>query len=141
MKKTISIICLVLLIASCFSLAACSKKTNNPIDFDEKYIFMSNNADNSYNGDYYVFKSDNTGYFDYGDGRIDFVWREAADGAVYLFEEDAEHNGEKKESIPTEAIYFSEEFMVYEFSNQFGSSIRRFIKDDSELADLYDYGN
>ena len=141
MKKALSIICIVLLVAACLSLVACSEKTKNPIDFDKKYIFMTNNAENQYNGDYFVFKSDNTGYYEYSEGHIDFVWKEASDGAVYLFEEDAEHNGEKKQSLPTGGLYFSEEFLVYSDSNSFGSYTRRFIKKGSDLADLYEYGN
>ena len=142
MKKFLAVIMAVLmLVGACVSLASCSSPKKSKIDFGKKYML---NEDR-----YYVFNEDNTGYYecyykgtDYTlSGRVDFEWREASDGAVYLFEVDVEYNKKhtkgKKISLIYEPIYFSDEFFVYSSNSQYtGSSTTRYIKEGSELAKL-----
>lgn len=139
MKKLVSVLILLVLVAS---FASCSSvKTSNPIDFGKKYRL------NEYL--YYVFEADQTGYceccslpgYDYTQsGRVEFVWREASDGAVYLFETKTTYNKDHTEGMYLpwidEPIYFSEDFFVYTYSNASGSDTRRYIKEGSELERL-----
>ncbi|MBR2340381.1 MAG: hypothetical protein IKA74_06075 [Clostridia bacterium] len=143
-------IALILLLATLMTMASCSsfetedseKPFTNPIDFGKKYIYQSS---------YYVFEENQTGYlehrYEYVDtrfptssftrsGRVEFVWREASDGAVYLFRTATHYNEEHTQghSIPfiSSPIYFSEEF----FSTTQGDSTTRFIKEGSALENL-----
>ena len=120
-----------------FLLASCaSNAVNNPIDFGKKYF----NDDT-----YYEFYLDGTGvcefYSDFHDeytlsGKIEFVWREASDGAVYLFEVSKHYNADHTEgedfNLTKCPIYFSEDFFAYPLT---GSS-SRWIKEGSELEKL-----
>ena len=147
MKKIIVFACVIIMIAatfcSCFSLDSLSPettKTVNPIDFGAKYV----------NGDsYYVFNADKTGIYELhfekynGDvvsARVDFVWREASDGAVYLFEVGEfhypDHTDGLNAGVSKQPIYFSEEFLVYVSHNSEGANTQRFIKEGSELDKL-----
>ena len=145
MKKIISIIlCIVTVAAACLSLASCDvMKNGNPIDFGEKYVLYPNDPDNYAS---YVFNADHTGYMDryykYLDidendkihsGRIEFVWEEASDGAVYLFETDVQYNDDNSEgatiTLINYPIYFSEDFFTYFNSKQ---SVK-YIKEGSKL--------
>ncbi len=147
MKKIIVFACVIVMIAatfcSCFSLDSLSPeatKTVNPIDFGAKYV----------NGDsYYVFNADKTGIYEIhvekynGDvvsARVDFVWREASDGAVYLFEVGEYHYPEHTDGlnagVSKQPIYFSEEFLTYVSHNSTGASTTHFIKEGSELDGL-----
>ena len=147
MKKALSyllIFALTLTVLLC--LASCSSSgvstgSTVPIDFDKKYVYDEDR--------YYVFKSDNTGYYQchyvYDDdergytlsGRVDFEWRIASDGAVYLFEVEAHYDDDHTEGreidIITAPIYFSEEFFVYTKDTQVGSYTSRYIKEGSKL--------
>lgn len=139
----------VLLLTAILPLSSCSSsKTTKLIDFGKKYMLNEN--------EYYVFESDKTGYSEYKyketddafdsihnytqspysytqSGRVDFVWREASDGAIYLFRVETHYNEDHTEekSIPLidEPIYFSEDFFVY----QLGSYTYRYIKEGSKL--------
>ena len=149
---------LLMLVLACVSLSSCSsgdepdkdeetKETNeinttvNNIDFGKKYMLSED--------DYYVFNEDKTGYYECYDekdeytlsGRVDFEWREASNGAVYLFKVDVEYNKNhtkgKNISITKEPIYFADEFFVYSKNAQYtGSSTIRYIKEGSDLEDL-----
>ena len=146
MKKTCTVIFAVLLIATCVSFCSCfsidgllpeEAETVNPIDFGEKYV-----KDDSY----YIFYSDNTGIYELhfvksnGDvvsARVDFVWREASDGAVYLFEVGEYHYIDHTEGlnagVASQPIYFSEDFLTYVKHDSTGATTYRFIKEGSEL--------
>ena len=154
------IMALLMLVLACVSLPSCSsgdkpdkdeetKETNETnttvtnIDFGKKYMLSEDK--------YYVFNDDKTGYYECYDekdeytlsGRVDFEWREANNGAVYLFEVDVEYNKDhtkgKKISIIDEPIYFSDEFFVYSSTSQYtGSSTTRYIKEDSGLEKFLD---
>ena len=147
MKKIIVLACVIVMIAatfcSCFSLdfpGIEANKTVNPIDFGAKYV----------NGEsYYVFYADNTGvyeiHFEKSNGdvvsaRVDFVWREASDGAVYLFEVGEYHYPEHTDGLNTsvskQPIYFSEDFLTYVSHNSSGANTQHFIKEGSELDKL-----
>jgi hypothetical protein len=130
----------LLLLAVLLSLAACAPSgASNPIDFGKKY--MLNEAR------YYVFNADQTGYSEYYlktrlatySGRVEFVWREAADGAVYLFRTETVYNDDhtEGESIPLidDPIYFGEDFFVYSYSTEAGGTSVRYVKEGSELAE------
>ena len=141
MKKIIAItLCAVLLLVMCASLSSCASKTTNPIDFDKKYILL----DEDYEYCYYVFYSDHTGIYEVKyvyentvdpqynftmSGRVEFVWREASDGAVYLFEVKTHYNEDHTEGhtldLTINPIYFSDDFLVISKS--------RYIKEGSEL--------
>lgn len=150
MKKTLTLIaCAVLLIASCVSFCSCfsldgllpeEAETVNPIDFDMKYV-----KDDSY----YIFYADNTGiyelHFEKSNGdvvssRVDFVWREASDGAVYLFEVGEYHYPDHTDGlnagVAPQPIYFSEEFFTYVRHDSTGATTYRYIKEGSELDKL-----
>ena len=144
MKKIIAItLCAVLLLVMCASLSSCASKTTNPIDFDKKYILL----DENYEYCYYVFYSDHTGIYEVKytyestyssftlSGRIEFVWREASDGAVYLFEVKTHYNEDHTEGhtldLTTNPIYFSDDFLVISKSHYIkeGSELDKILKD------------
>ena len=141
----------VLLLTLLTSLISCVQSgggsRGNNIDFGKKYMKSDDN--------YYVFNRDGTGYRVYryvydtsispeynyiSSGRVDFVWREAADGAIYLFETNAtydeDHTEGKDLSFAQGGLCFGDDFFVYSTSNQFGSTTHRFIKENSSLEKL-----
>lgn len=147
MKKILSIvIASILLLATCVSIASCgllgNTATSNPIDFGKKYICGESG--------YYVFNSDGTGYYEYKSelgqyqrhGRVDFVWREASDGAVYLFTVDSmtyeDHTYEYEGGVTDMGIYFSDEFFVYTsvYGGGGGAYTHKYIKEGSDLEKL-----
>jgi len=142
MKKILSaIMVLILILSTCALFASCdsessdtttntptqssSSSTVNPIVFGKKYK----------DGDkqYYVFNEDKTGYWEYyykydsssdpsksyvQSGRIDFQWREATDGAIYLIKIKETYNkdhteGKKLPATITAPIYFAEDCFFY----------------------------
>lgn len=138
-------------LASCSSASQLSEKADNPIVFGKKYLSPS-----SYSGErYYVFNRDGTGcyecksYYDgHGDpqyaytlsGRVEFVWREASDGAVYLFETETHYNADHTEgkdiSLLSGPIYFSEEFFTHTTYAQYGGTTKNYVLEGSELLTL-----
>lgn len=142
MKKLFTILaCVLLLAATCSALISCGAATNSSyIDFGKKYMHSENH--------YYVFNSDHTGYgyyhysYDslYGNdyvtsGRVEFVWREASDGAIYLFRTethtDEDDSGYSTIPLIQSPIYFGEDFFAYR-----SEGVMRFIKEGSELEAL-----
>ena len=147
MKKILTIIlCAIFLCLTCVAFSSCKptdtdpsdSKATNPIDFGKKYIYEDEN------GYYYTFNSDGTGIYEVKyvhesivdpqynftmSGRVEFVWREASDGAVYLFEVKTHYNEDHTEGhtldLTTTPIYFSDDFLVV--------SEARYIKEGSEL--------
>ena len=148
MKKILSSIALIILIATlCATFSSCfsSASAGNPIDFGKKYV----------NGDtYYVFNADGTGYVNYyskydstidakynstTSGVADFEWREASDGAIYLFKtaERFNENNVNSDSIPViaHAIHFSDDCFVYSHVYNGFSNTIKYIKEGTKLAD------
>ena len=138
MKKIVSLIlCAVMLLTLCISLGACDSPQNS-IDYGKKYL-VSESA-------YFVFYSDHTGVYEINydyegyayskHGQVKFVWEEASDGAVYLFETETTyyegHTGDLTISVTKRPIYFSEDFLVYTT----GDSATRAVKEGSDLEKL-----
>ncbi len=134
MKKTLTaILAALLLISVCLSFTACSKeKTSNPIEFKEKYMSSSDT-------EWYIFYADGTGEYeihrdwgvgDISSGTVEFIWREASDGAVYLFETDRsyddDHTYNKNLFFSGHKLYFGEDFFAYPEG-------AKFIIEDSDL--------
>ena len=136
MKKVLSVLALF---AVMFTMASCMfTLSKNPIDYGKKY-YHSVRSDEQY----YVFEKDQTGYCEYYyshsgttmSGRVEFVWREASDGAIYLFRTNTtyyEDDNFGQLSLPSGPIYFSEDF----FAIHSGDGSVRFIKEGSELKKL-----
>ncbi len=136
MKKLLSVLALfavMLTMASCMFTIP-----KNPIDYGKKYFHIVYGEDQ-----YYVFEKDQTGYCEYYEsyssttksGRVEFVWREASDGAIYLFRTNTTYYEDDNDGqIPlfTGPFYFSEDFFVSH--NGYGSV--RYIKEGSELEKL-----
>ena len=129
MKKFVSVL---LLLACIVCLASCASPSSdsddsadrsdaaqgpvNPIDYGKKYMLNEKN--------YYVFNEDQTGYYEHyyegtyytASGRVEFVWREAADGGVYLFEIETHYHEDHTEGegifLSSCPLYFSEDFFV-----------------------------
>ena len=147
MKKLLSLFVLLAIMITMVSCAAA--KVENPIDYGKKYLFNENR--------YYVFEKDQTGYYEcyckyesslsseYSytlSGRVEFVWREASNGAVYLFETETSYNEDHTEgktiNVITDPIYFSEDFFTYSYSNQYGGNTVTYIKEGSSLEKSID---
>ena len=145
MKRRFTIIvALVLLVALCSTMVSCGRsKTTNPIDFGAKYINYESSSYKDYNV-YYVFNADHTGYKECHyisetylytvSGRVEFIWQEASDGAIYLFRSEEHHNEDHTDvyNIPLikGAIHFGEDFFVY-------GDAKTCVKEGSVLDDLY----
>ena len=147
MKKLLSLFALLAIMITMVSCAAA--KVENPIDYGKKYLLDENQ--------YYVFEKDQTGYYEcyykyenpdssaYNytlSGRVEFVWREASNGAVYLFETETSYNEDHTEgqtiNVITAPIYFSEDFFTYSYSNQYGGRTVTYIKEGSNLEKSID---
>ena len=121
-----------------------TSKVENPIDYGKKYLLGKNQ--------YYVFEKDQTGYYECYykyessvssadnytlSGRVEFVWREASNGAVYLFKTETSYNEDHTEgetiNVITDPIYFSEDFFTHSYSNQYGGRTVNYIKEGSKL--------
>ena len=136
MKKLVS---LLALFAIMFTMASCVfPSSKNSIDYGKKY-YHSVRSDEQY----YVFEKDQTGYceyyYSYSDttisGRVEFVWREASDGAIYLFRTNTiYHIDDNRGNIPLidGPLYFSDEFFVYHS----GEATVKFVKEGSNLKNL-----
>lgn len=141
-------------LASCSSVSQLSEKADNPIVFGKKYLSPGSYSGEGHN--YYVFNRDGTGYYEckYSyvsekypsnnytlSGRVEFVWREASDGAVYLFETETHYNADHTEgkdiSLISGAIYFAEEFFTRTRSNTtVGETTSNYVLEGSELLTL-----
>ncbi len=132
-------LCAVMLMTVCLTLGACSS-VQNPMDYGKKYKISDDR--------FYVFYANHTGYYecryaydsgvdakyDYTlAGQVEFIWEEAADGAVYLFATERhyfdEHTAGKTLILTDDPIYFSEDFLVIKY----GESTTRAIKEGSDL--------
>ncbi len=139
MKRTVAFtMVVVMLLLACVSLSSCGRR-NNSIDFGKKYI----NRDMGNGPYYYVFRANGTGYMecDYTvealgytySGKIDFEWREASDGAVYLFEGEITRNAnDSGRDLPfvQSGIYFGDGFFVLVSS---GHNALYFFREGSRL--------
>ena len=139
----------VLLLTALLSFVSCSSSKNGvSIDFNKKYMLDDDR--------YYVFKSDNTGYAEYHyvyvsdrdpafgytqSGRIEFEWREANNGAVYLFEVETTYNKDNTEgekiSLIDAPIYFGEDFFAYTTHGSY-TTTTCYIKEGSKLEKALD---
>ena len=147
MKKLLSLFARLAIMITMVSCAAA--KVENPIDYGKKYLLDENR--------YYIFEKDQTGYYEcyykyesslsseYNytlSGRVEFVWREASNGAVYLFETETSYNEDHTEgktiNVITDPIYFSEDFFTYSYSNQYGGKTVTYIKEGSNLEKSID---
>ena len=148
MKKLISVL---LLLACVVCLASCaSEKISNPIDFEEKYFLYKGGTIS--NSDYYVFNSDGTGFYrcysqhtsdsstETASGKIEFAWREAADGGIYLFELERHYNEDHTEGeiiiLISSPLYFSEDFFVGTQKTTHGDYQATYVKEGSELEQI-----
>lgn len=128
MKKVLSVLALLAIV---ITMVSCTSG-KNPIAYGKKY-FHSVRSDEQY----YVFKRDHTGYCEYSSnatisGRVEFVWREASDGAIYLFKTKTtyyENRGGGTIPLLTGPIYFSKEFFA-------GDGGVRYVKEGSKLEKL-----
>ena len=115
--------------------------------FEKKYVALGDNSSHSY-----IFYAAGTGIYEVHDvyvyeefsdynytlsGQVEFVWREASDGAVYLFETDVKYNSDHTEgktlAVTHRPIYFSEDFLVYRNGENVAT---RFIIEGSELDNI-----
>ena len=147
-KRFIAVLCLFLLAATCLSLAACgTPKSEPPIAFGKKYFLFvpaSDNAKSSISHDiYFTFESDHTGYYDcyqikgndVTSFRIDFVWREGNNNAIYLFATEIHYKDDNTygifKSVRQEEFIFFDEYLV-SVRGGGGASIK-YVKEGSEL--------
>ena len=139
MKKALKfILCVIFIVAICASLISCGALgLKNKIDFGAKYKINDDK--------YYVFNADGTGYCEYYhnydldsykdtlSGRVDFIWKEAADGAIYLFKAEEHLNDDHSSSsaIPliSDPIYFGDGFFTY----QHDGKTQHCVKEGSEI--------
>ena len=155
MKKTFSLLlCLTLLLGVCLSLSSCRSgagasplRSADVMDFEAKY------ARNDY--DYYLFHADGTGEYvidhtwEYNSeylenytlsGTVSFIWREASNGAIYLFKTEERYNENHTEGnsigITNEPLYFGEDFFTYIYGSSIGSDSHIYVREGSELAAL-----
>lgn len=152
MKQLIRLTALALVLTLlCGMLLACRKqeKTDfeNVIHFDEKYV-SEYTSDVSHTRNAITFSQDGTGqyerYFEYVgvtgkdiySYRVDFVWRQASNGAIYLFKKSItylpDHTSENEFEFGIEAIYFGEDFLTVDGDD----SSECYIRENSELAKL-----
>ena len=136
MKKVLSVLALL---AVMLTMASCMfTLPKNPIDYGKKYFHIAYGQDQ-----YYVFEKDQTGYCEYyysystttKSGRVEFVWREASDGAIYLFRTNTtyyEDDNDGQIPLLTGPIYFSEDFFAFHS----GDGSVRYIKEGLELEKL-----
>ena len=150
MKRCFAIIvALVLLVALCSTVVSCGRsKTANPIDFGAKYIDYEDSSSYKDYNVYYVFNADHTGYKECHyisetylytvSGRVEFIWQETSDGAIYLFKTEEQYNEDHTEgydiSFPKGAIYFGEDF----FTLRQAQSTSVYVKEGTDLAKTYE---
>ena len=149
-KLTRILLSALLLLAVCLSFASCTGgggAKGNSIDYGARYYHLSyDTTDGCYEktNAYYEFKSDGTGYywFDYTSGgsvfsgKQEFLWREAADGAVHLFQTSETYNESHtgyKYALDNCPMYFGEDFFTYTTYGQYGDSTFYFVKEGSAL--------
>ena len=70
------------------------------------------------------------------------MWREGADGSIYLFtvatHYNEEHSEDKTISIITAPLVFGDGFFAYTRHSEYSSSSVRFIQEGSDLAKALD---
>ena len=131
------------------ALAPTGTNTNNnnliSLTFDQKYVGESNTENSKED---YTFYADQTGimeyYFVYTDqfypqysyvlsGTVDFEWRVASDGYIYLFKTgeryNEDHTDGKTINLTGTQFSFANDFLI----NNFGSGTHRYILKDSDL--------
>ena len=148
MKKTVRwMIFAVALTMLLVSLCACGGEREDfagVIKFKERYVCVDSDGNRVRS---YLFYKDGTGEYEiYSQGSwgvtagtVIFEWRQASDGAVYLFEketrrheDDTSGNGFGMASAP---IVFERDFITYTVHSQYGASNHQFIRENSPLAE------
>jgi hypothetical protein len=157
MKKQISFaLCLVLLLSFCLSFTACGDGPS--ISYGDAYVGERSVFDDWQAGEQYIayyFYSDGTGkqvrYQDYHSPvdasfnyvlsvTIEFIWAEASNGGVYLFEtkviENENDTYTSSVSLSRDPIYFFDDFLVCG-----NDDVARFVREGSELFDILKAAN
>ena len=144
--KPIRIVSLLLVLASlllvCGSFSACSPKGEaaSHLRFGEKYMVNEKV--------YYIFYKNGTGeYHRYSEnsydntiqsGMVEFEWREASGGVIYLFTTDItyyeDHTSDISIGVTSYPIHVSEDFIAYTyFYTSSGATINRYYRENSKL--------
>ena len=149
MKRILKTVALLLTLAALLSIfAGCFSSTvKASVVYDKKY---QESLDDD-NHRYFVFHSDHTGYYDVYfvstngtnvvvlSGRIDFTWRVADDGTVYLFKLQTTYNDDHTEGkgladfSTAMPLTFGDGFLIALSVSTYGTSIRRYVLEGSEL--------
>ena len=148
MKRLLKTVALLLTLAALLSIfAGCFSSTvKASVVYDKKY---QERLDGD-NHRYFVFHSDHTGYYDVYfvstnetgvilSGRIDFTWRAADDGTVYLFNLQATYNDDHTEGrgltdfSTAMPLTFGDGFLIALSVSTYGTSIRRYVLEGSDL--------
>ena len=163
MKKTLCSILLILCsLTVLLPVASCkeektTQKFEDVIVFGENYVLegtepLFHAGDENYRF-VLVFYQDGTGTYDIRysgraeenlSGTIQFVWKTASDGAVYLFEKERSYNDghQDLDNIPggshfyliDSPLYFGKDFVTYTIDGGTRSRHPKFIRENSELA-------
>lgn len=147
MRKFLTVFMLFLVI---FTMTSCVfTKTDNPIDYGKKYCssdknyYVFNKDQTGYRVYYYKYESSNDSKYNYTlSGRVEFVWREASDGGIYLFATKETYNDDHTEGktigVISNPLYFSDDFFTYTYVNSYGDTTVKYIKEGSALEKILD---
>ena len=155
MKNTFGkIFCALLMVILCLSMVSCNIKLpfeeESSLVFDKKYIAVGTLEEERQT--YFIFYSDHTGKFEdymkyessygseYGStvsGTIEFEWREADDGSIYLFKTNVilhdDHDYDSDPSLPDYPMTVGDEFIAYTTTGDYGRT-GEYVLEGSELA-------
>lgn len=153
MKRIVTaLLALALLASLTLSFSACiGNESQPPIEFDKKYVRSFNNPYNTVS-EVYVFRKDNTGTLEANlsytydsmpdlnyklSGSVEFIWKQASDGGIYLFKTEEHYNADSTEgktiSLINAPLYFAEDMFTYTSHSEAGASYPRYIVEDSDL--------
>ncbi len=166
MKRSLySIVLILISLFMIVSFSSCKKENAEPkpedmIAFGENYVLEGTDSLFYADGESYrfvlVFYQDGTGKYDIyhnsndrtGEivsGTIQFVWKTASDGAIYLFEKARSYNDDHQPTekvyefdliniLITSPLYVGEDFLTCTIDRGNQSKHPKFIRDNSELA-------
>ena len=147
-KKTIRLMIFAVVLAMLFvSLCSCGggqKDFAGVIKFKERYVCVDSDGNRVRS---YLFYKDGTGEYEiYSQsssfgvtaGTVIFEWRQASDGAVYLFEKETRRHEDDTLGyglgMASAPIVFEKDFITYTVHSQYGASNHQFIRENSTLA-------
>ena len=156
MKRLLCSALLILISLSItLSFASCKGEFDEPfidvIDFGARYVFESTDPLFLGGGENYrfilEFYRNGTGIYhiyystvtEISSGTIEFEWRTASDGSVYLFETGRTYYDDHQDTIHNhfflieEPIYYSEDFVLYTRHTSVGARYAKFIRENSDL--------